>query len=105
MSNTEWLKELDGYSQLETALNIRWLLILLELPGTYNIKKVSFLIFALNKFENSRKDAINLLFDWLCNYPKEQLRRLVINFNSTFTYLVFSLVRNSLMSEKEMRTL
>lgn len=88
MRNTEWLRNLDGSSQLETALNVRWFLVLLELPGTFSARKVPLLSHLLDKLEGVRNDTMNLLFRWMCGYAKEQLKRLVANCNSAFSFLV-----------------
>lgn len=91
MKGEEWCTELEGKTQLETKLNVRWLLIVLELPGVYDTRHMLLLCRILDKLIGIQKETADILLQWINEYSKERFKRLVFNLKIILANLVFSL--------------
>lgn len=88
MKGTEWCSDLEGRNQLETRLNVRWLLIVLELPGVYSMKNMLLLCRVLDKLIGVKKETEDVFLKWVDEYSKERFRRLVLNLRGILANLV-----------------
>lgn len=79
---------MDSENWIETALNIRWVLIVLELPGIYEPKSFTLISQVLDKLMNIKKDTESLLINWINQYSKEQFTRLTFNLRKVLNDLV-----------------
>ncbi len=89
MSEKRWHQGLEGRDDLESALNIRRFLVVLELPGCYSCAEFSptfhrLLYKALGL--NSR--VAETLVRWLTDYDKDRLLRLVRSMHDELARLV-----------------
>lgn len=92
MKGYEWHTELEGKTQLETKLNIRWLLIVLELPGIYDTKNMLLLCRILDKLIGIQKETADIFLKWVNEYSKERFTRLVISLKNILANLVTLLI-------------
>ena len=91
MPGQEWRAELEGKTELETKLNIRWLLIVLEIPNIYDNKHMLLLCRVLDKLIGIKKETAEILLQWINEYSKERFKRLVFNLRD----ILANLVRNT----------
>ena len=88
MIGIEWKKNLEERTQIETAINIRWLLIVLRLPSIYVPKSMFLLQLILEKLINIRKETSEVFVKWVNEYSKEEFLKLVINLRGVLNSLV-----------------
>ncbi len=88
MSGKDWSEDLEGKSAAETALNVRWFLIVLELPGIYDTKNMLLLSRVLDKTLNIKRDTAELVIKWVNEYSKERFQKLVLNLKGILAELV-----------------
>lgn len=83
-----WPRRIEAKGQLETAVNIRWHLIVLELPGIY-ANKTEFCS-VIGKLVDIKQEIRDTFIKWLNEYTKERFQRLVRNVKRVLNDLVFS---------------
>lgn len=88
MKGYEWRTELEGKTQSETKLNVRWLLIVLELPGIYDTKNMLLLCRILDKLIGIQKETVDIFLKWVNEYSKARFTRLVIRLRNILANLV-----------------
>ena len=88
MIGVEWTKNLEEKTPIETAINIRWLLIVLRLPSIYVPKSMFLLQLILEKLINIKKETSELFVKWMNEYSKEEFLKLVINLRGVLNSLV-----------------
>ena len=88
MKGHEWSTDLEGKAELETRLNVRWLLIILELPGIYDNKNMLLLCRVLDKLIGIKKETAEIFLNWVNEYSKERFTRLVISLRNILDNLV-----------------
>ena len=93
MHGEEWSKDLEGKSKMETALNIRWFLLVLELPGVYDKKNMLLLSRMLDKSLDIKRETAEILITWVNEYSKERFQKLVISLREILAELVVFKVR------------
>lgn len=79
---------MEGQTQLETALNVRWLLIVLEFPGIYDAKNMLLLYRVLDKAVGIRKDTEERILMWVNEYSEERFRRVANNLKRILNTIV-----------------
>jgi len=75
---------------LETAVNIRWHLVVLELPGIY-CNKMDFCS-VIGKLVGIKQEIRDIFVQWLNEYSKERFLKLIRNVKKVLADLVFYLV-------------
>ncbi len=89
MSEKKWHQELDGNNDIESALNVRRFLIILELPGCYNCKEFSATFHhLLYKALSPSPKTVETLIRWITDYDKDRLQRLVRSIHDELVKLV-----------------
>ena len=84
MNGIEWSTGLEGKTPIETALNIRWLLVVLEFPGIYDSKNMLLLYRVLDKVLGIFDQTAELMMKWINEYSKVRFLRLVCNLKGIF---------------------
>jgi hypothetical protein len=93
MKGHEWSTDLEGKTGLETKLNVRWLLIVLELPGIYDTKNMLLLCRVLDKLIGIKKETADVFLNWVNEYSKERFSRLVIGLRNILANLVMLFIK------------
>ena len=94
----KWPKTIETKTPYETALNVRWYLIILELPGIYT-NKHEFCRF-LEKIVGIKKETRNIFVKWINEYSKERFQKLVLNVRKILADLVGLFIHHSCLQIK-----
>ena len=82
------VETLHGKNQFDLNLNIRWFLLVLEFPGTYDCIDATLLCIVLDKLSEITVETESCLINWLKEYSKERFGRLVNNLKEVLEYRV-----------------
>jgi len=89
-SGKNWPDDLECKSDAETELNVRWFLIVLEIPGIYDIRSMMLLARILDRSLNIKNETEDIFIQWVNNYSKDRFQKLVFNLRNILAELVFS---------------
>ena len=81
-------EELEDKDLIQTALNIRMFIIILELPGLYEQKNYEFLFTVLKKALRLRKEVADIYVRWISDFNKERFERLFIRLREVLSNIV-----------------
>jgi hypothetical protein len=84
----DWNGGLEERDPTQTALNVRSFIILLELPGLYDVRNLEFLDTILKKALFVKKEVSDMYIRWISEFTKERFERLFHGLSETLGIIV-----------------